>query len=221
MTSIKLSIPKLFRRGSLRDDERASIDSALRLLTAVNEIKPIKGASILDFGCGVKLVQALLESHYDFSKYVGVDVYRSMIEHLQSALKDDRFEFAALNFHNEMYNKKGDPMTGESRLPIRDSNFNILTMFSVITHMIPDDVVATLKIMRSYAAPDSKLIFSTFIDFQQEIDFVDTDPKKPLLRAVYRKEFLDELVQSSGWTIESFRKPIPQVIQHHYVCTPH
>ena len=218
--NIKLSIPKQFRRGSLRDDERASIDSALRLLSAVDEIKPLEGARILDFGCGVKLVQALLESEYEFKRYVGVDVYRGMIEYLQSEVTDDRFEFATLNFHNEMYNKSGTPMTAESQLPISDSSFEILTMFSVITHMVPDDVVATLKILRGYAAANSKLIFSTFIDFQQEQDFIDKIPNKPLLNAVYRKEFLDGLIRSSGWKIDSFNRPIPNVIQHHYVCSP-
>jgi hypothetical protein len=32
MSDVKLSVPKLFRRGSLQNDERASVDSALALL---------------------------------------------------------------------------------------------------------------------------------------------------------------------------------------------
>jgi hypothetical protein len=39
------------------------------------------GASdVLDFGCGVKFIQALVNCPQPVRRYVGVDVYREMIE---------------------------------------------------------------------------------------------------------------------------------------------
>jgi SAM-dependent methyltransferase len=219
-TEVKFPVPERFRRGNLRKDERASVDSAHALLAIVDRIAGLAGSRILDFGCGVKLVQALLEREYRQRKYVGVDVYGEMIEYLRSHVTDPRFEFAKLDFHNEMYNKQGERMTGASRLPIADDVFDIITMFSVITHMVPDDALATLKILRGYAAPASRLVFSTFIDPGQSQDFVDKVPDRPLLNAYYRKEFLDALVATAGWGIEAFHPPVEAVIQHHYVCRP-
>lgn len=217
---VKFSVPERFRRGSLRTDERASVDSAHELLGIVGGIVPVGGRKILDFGCGVKLVQALLEQDYGHVRYAGVDVYAEMIDYLRSHVNDPRFEFGTLNFHNAMYNKKGMPMTAESRLPIADDLFDIITMFSVITHMVPEDALATFRILRGYAAPGAKLIFSTFIDAAQTEDFIDKVPDRPLLNAFYRKEFLDGLIERGGWLIASFNKPVGSVIQHYYVCAP-
>jgi SAM-dependent methyltransferase len=218
--NVRFSVPERFRRGDLRKDEQGSVNSAHALLSIVDRVSPLAGSKILDFGCGVKLVQALLEKDYQHRKYVGVDVYRDMIEYLVSHVTDERFAFAALNFHNEMYNKHGERMTGVSRLPIAEEAFNTITMFSVITHMVPDDTLAALKVLRRYAAPTAKLIFSTFIDSEQRQDFVDKVPGQPLLNAYYRKVFLDELVQQAGWIVESFNRPIAGVVQHHYVLQP-
>lgn len=217
---VKLSIPLRFRRGLLRGDERASVDSALQLLACVNEIVPLAGRKLLDFGCGVKLVQGLHELDYQLCKYTGVDVYREMIEHLRSQVIDPRFEFAALDFHNAMYNKAGRPMTADERLPIADDRFDVITMFSVITHMAPADTAATLSILRGYAADDARLVFSTFIDPNQPEDFVDKIPDRPLLNAFYRRSFIEQLVADAGWRILSLNHPVAQLIHHHYVCSP-
>ncbi len=221
-SGIKLPVPLRFRRGSLRNDERASVDSALRLLELIQKIVPIDGARILDFGCGVKLVQGLMELDSPQEKYCGVDVYREMINYLADSVRDKRYEFATLSFQNEMYNKDGEKMTGTSRLPIREDTFkaNIITMFSVITHMIPDDALASLQILRGYASEDARLIFSSFINPNQQEDFIDKLPDRPLLNAIYRKEFLESLVKQAGWKIESFNSPIASVIQHYFVCSP-
>lgn len=217
--AVKFSVPIRFRRGSLRNDERASVESGLALVNLISKITPIDGTKILDFGCGVKLVQALLEGDFEHKKYVGVDVYREMIEFLSANVQDARFEFATLDFYNKMYNKQGARVSGDSKLPITDDVFDIVTMFSVVTHMEPEDTLATLKILRGYAAPTGILIFSAFIDPAQREDFLDKIPDKRLLNAVYRKDFLEGLIGKAGWKISSFNRPIASVIQHHYVCT--
>lgn len=218
---VKFSVPEKFRRGSLRHDERDSVDSAMKLLDLINKYAPIEGAKILDFGCGVKLVQGLIEKDNPHLKYTGVDVYEEMINYLTENCNYQSFEFKVLNFYNEMYNnKKGQKMTEESNLPIDPDKFDIITMFSVVTHLNPEDTLATLKILKKYAHSKTKLIFSTFVDENQKEDFIDKVPEKPLLKAYYRRSFLEDILTDSGWSILSLNKPIPRLIQHYYVCQP-
>jgi SAM-dependent methyltransferase len=218
---VKFSVPEKFRRGSLRHDERTSVDSAIKLLDLINSYASIKDAKILDFGCGVKLVQGLIEKGNPQLKYTGVDVYEEMISYLVANCPYKGFEFKVLNFYNEMYNnKKSQKMNEESNLPIDPDKFDIITMFSVVTHLNPEDTLATLKILRKYTHNKTKLIFSTFVDEDQKENFIDKVPEKPLLKAYYRKSFMEDLIANSGWSILSLNKPIPRLIQHYYVCQP-
>jgi hypothetical protein len=50
-------------------------------------------------------------------------------------------------------------------------------------------------------------------------DFVDDDPSRPLLRAMYSRSHALELVAGTGWTVESLNDPEPG-IQHFMICRP-
>jgi SAM-dependent methyltransferase len=219
-SGVKFPVPLRFRRGALRNDERASVNSAVRLLKLIDTIHPLEGARILDYGCGVKVVQGLLEIECRHKKYVGVDVYREMIDFLRTSVRDDRFSFASLDFHNAMYKNDGHRMTRDAKLPISDERFDILCMFSVITHMVPDDTAAALSILRRYAAPSATLILTAFFDPQQKEEFIDSVSGKPLLKAIYRKDYLERLIADASWTIRSANQGVPRVIQQYYVCSP-
>ncbi|MEO1039211.1 MAG: class I SAM-dependent methyltransferase [Pseudomonadota bacterium] len=220
MSDVKLPVPLKFRRGSLRENEAASVASGVKLVEMVQSIRPVDGASILDFGCGVKLAQALVEMNSPQTLYVGLDVYREMVEFLQDALSHDaRYRFVTVNFHNQMYNRDGEDMAFGDTMPIEKRDFDLMTMFSVITHMEPDDTRATLRRLRTHAGTDAHLIFSAFVRDQAQ-DFIDSDPDRPLLRAFYRREFLDQIIGQSGWSVESFNRPVAGLIQHHYICRP-
>jgi SAM-dependent methyltransferase len=166
----------------------------------------------------VKLVQGLAERDDPHKKYVGLDVHSGLIEFLRANCSPDKFEFATVDFYNKMYNRHGQKMAPGCRLPISDDTFDLLTMFSVITHMEPGDASAILNILGSYAHRDSKLLFSAFVDAQQEEEFVDKDPEKPLRHAYYRKDFLERIIAEAGWKIIEDRPRIRSVIQHHYIC---
>ena len=48
---------------------------------------------VLDFGCGVRFSHAIINSEYDIGGYCGVDVFRPMIDFLQSNVSDPRFSY--------------------------------------------------------------------------------------------------------------------------------
>ncbi|KUO56608.1 MAG: hypothetical protein APF80_02710 [Alphaproteobacteria bacterium BRH_c36] len=218
---VKLSIPLELRRGDLRHDEEASLWSAFEIMKLIERFKPVANSRWLDFGCGVKMAQALYEHDNPQDIYVGLDVFEAQIEHLKERLAGEpKFAFATVPFQNNMYNKQGEPMTSESVLPVPVQEYDLLTMFSVVTHMEPHHTSAILKILRKYAAPDARLVFSCFADENQEVPFYDEFPDKPLMHARYRKSALDEFISDAKWETVYYGEPIEKVIRSHYVCRP-
>lgn len=205
----------------LSRDEAVSVRTGLELLDLIGVRKPIAGARILDLGCGVKIAQALVERGSPQGLYVGLDVYREMVEFMQSALSHDpRYRFEVVDFHNEKYNQTGVRMDEFDGLPIGPLEFDILTMFSVVTHMVPEDTRDALTILRKYAAPDAVLIFSAFVGKAQAEAFVDVIPEKPLFQASFRQDVLEGIIAETGWSIEEHGAPIENLIQDFYVCRP-
>ena len=216
---IKLEIPKIFRRGSLQFRDMASVRSGINIVNYMDQYKPIKNAKILDFGCGVKIAQALRQLDDPQKKYYGLDLYSEMIEFLQGELSDNKkYEFAKVPFHNDMYNKDGTPMLPDSKLPIKDVKADIICMFSVITHMNPEDTFAILSLLKRYASKETRLIFSCFSLPNQKEDFIDEDPKRPLLRALYNRDFLVDIIGRAGWDIVEEKPRIPRVLNDNFIC---
>lgn len=218
---IRLPVPLKFRRGAHRRDPEKSLRSALDLLAWVDGHHPLAGARILDFGCGVKVAQALCQMDSPQALYVGLDLYAEMIDFIAAALADDdRYGFYTVPFANEMYNPGGEEMHPEATLPLGTQRFDTLLMFSVITHMTPADTAAVLAILRRYAAPDARLLFWAFADPDQAEAFRDDEPARPLLRAKYNRDFLERLIAGAGWEI-ALREPVGRAHRkERYVCRP-
>lgn len=250
MSELALHVPRQLRRGGRAADEADSVNSGyelIRLMCNKLGVASLKGKKVLDMGCGTKLVQAILTRELAVGRYVGCDVYRDMIEFLKDNVKDQRFEFHPLNFHNEMYNPDGEPLSAESLLPVHENDFDIICLFSVFTHLAPDDYSAMLKMLRRYIKPGGHLLYSLFVNELTESgygwmdrvlphiveklntdeelpiveprDFIDWVPGKPLLRASYSRRYALQLVEGTGWQVESLNDP-EEYIQHYMVCTP-
>jgi len=250
MTDLALHVPRELRRGHLAGDEADSVNSGyelIRLMCRKLGIPSLEGKKVLDMGCGTKLVQAILTRQLPVGHYVGCDVYAEMIEYLRANVDDPRFEFHPLSFHNEMYNPDGEPLSAESRLPLPESDFDIICLFSVFTHMAPHDYSAMLKVLRRYIRPGGHLLYSLYVNETTEggygfldrmlpyieaklktedkprsldpPDFVDWNPDKPLLQAIYSRRHALELIEGTGWQVKSLNDP-EEYIQHYMVCTP-
>jgi SAM-dependent methyltransferase len=50
--------------------------------------------------------------------------------------------------------------------------------------------------------------------------FKDLDPAQPLKWAVYSEHYARELIEGTGWKVQSLSPPMNAYIQHHFVCTP-
>lgn len=176
-------------------------------------------ADVLDVGCGVRFAQTFLNLDLPLGTYTGVDVYRPLIDFLRK-VSDSRFSFAHWDVHNAMYNPACPArMQKSSELPVTGA-YDLVWLFSVFTHLAPDDADAMLAILRRYVRPEGRLFFTAFIGDQVE-PFEDRDADQPLRLASYRESFLRELVTRNRWHIASFDpRDRERFIQHHLVCVP-
>jgi SAM-dependent methyltransferase len=131
--------------------------------------RDLDGVEILDVGCGTKIVKTLLDNALPVGRYVGVDVSDAVVDWLNANVSDHRFEFHHLDARNDLYNPTGMPLGEFQQLPVGENHFDLICLFSVFTHLAPDDYVAMLRLLRRHAKEDARLLFSLFI----------TDPAQP------------------------------------------
>ena len=221
---IRLPIPKPFRRGRLRDHERMSIESAVRNLKGIATRTGRANWStqrVLDFGCGVKISQALIQYDVDVRAYVGMDVHEGMIDCLKAAVNRPNFSYHRVPFQNANYNPLGVPMTEHSELPGGTDPYDLIVLQSVFTHFAPADFQAALHVLRRYTTADTLMLFTCFIDDEMATDFLDAVPDRPLLQAYYKETAIRKMLERSRWQTVSFHpKSKEYAMNPHFVCAP-
>lgn len=236
-----LSVPRHLRRGGRKHNEAKYIEDGrdlLAYLSGILSLNDLGHRRLLDMGCGTKFTEAILKYGIPVGKYVGIDVYSEMIEFLRENVRDSRFSFHHIDIHNEMYNPGGQRYGAETVLPIAGERFDIISLFSVFTHLAPADYVNMLHLMRTCIADEGRLVFSLFLDepsgtgygLIEDIvkdspwrpsgkPFFDAFPGKPLQWALYSREHALELIEGTGWKVERLLMP-NELVQHHFICQP-
>ena len=166
-----LHVPTEFCRnaGTAEDlgNEETSINTAVWLIDHMCQhlgVPDLDGLEVLDFGCGVRFAQAIVNRRLPVERYVGVDVYREMIEFLTANVSDPRLEFVHLDAHNALYNPAGRPLADVAATLSIAGQFDVICMFSVFTHLAPHDYAAVLQLLRRFVRPTGRLFFTLFID---------------------------------------------------------
>jgi SAM-dependent methyltransferase len=202
----KLRIPDEFRRGATR--EAASIESAVWLIEhmcSLLGLDDLGDTEILDVGCGIKFTRALIDRSLPVEKYVGIDVYREMIDFLRETVDDPRFEYFHIDVCNERYNPDGEVLSDDTRLPVGDRKFDVICLFSVFTHFAPHDYRSMLKVLRPYVKPDGRLFYTLYIDEITEGGYGLMDVMRARIRQDAPAERIAEALASGTGTIETFR----------------
>lgn len=171
---------------------------------------------------------------------MGVDVHARLTDFLRSNVTNPRFEFHHLDACNALYNPQGAPFTDATRLPLDGRRFDDICLFSVFTHLAPDDYRTMLRVLRPHVRPGGKLLCSLFVDrptaggygitntllgggaarVEDAVPpYRDLDPARPLLYAVYSEAHARELIEGTGWRVVRLNDPGPYV-QHSFLCEP-
>lgn len=216
-------VPKEYRRGKLGGDERKSIESAvnnIKRIATLTELNDWSNLNILDYGCGVKFTQALLQHNIKVQNYVGMDVFKEMIQYLNGNVKRQNFHYYSVPFRNERYNKSGTEFFSNIGLPGNFKTYDLIILQSVFTHFNPNDFLTLLHVLKKYTTKDTRMVFTCFIDNNMEHDYLDTVPDKPLLKAFYKESFIRSMLEESNWKVISLNPPSFQMA-YQFTCEPY
>src|SRR6185503_5414527 len=123
----------------------------------------------------------------------GVDCFRDMIEFLVGAVHDPRFAYHHFDMRHPLYNPTGAvPLGPDARLPLPENHFDVVSMFSVMTHQSPEDAHHILSLLRRYVRPNGQLFFTCFLDADIP-SFEDRSPERNGGRCCYNPAFLEEI----------------------------
>ena len=182
-------------------------------------LETLAESRLLDFGCGVRFSQAILNRKIAIGSYTGVDCFDEMIDFLRAAVRDPRFSYIFLDARHPLYNPQGAPLSRDTQLPLPLRGFDIVSLFSVITHQHPQDAAAILTMLQRYTAADGRLFFTYFAD-EQIAEFEDRSPDKNGGICFYNPDYLARLVEGCGWRIVGRASGEAPLIGASFVCAP-
>jgi len=218
-----LVVPPRFNRNSATVSALMPPEQAgLRLLERMRQQLGVDGYAnrrVLDFGCGARFSQAIVNAGFTIGQYVGIDNCRQLVDFLDANVRDPRLSYHFLDAHHPLYNPAGVPLSAATRLPLADAAFDIACMFSVITHQYPEDSRAIFTLLRRHVAPGGHLFFTCFLD-DTVATFEDRSPDRNGGYCVYNPAFLADLVAGCGWRFVTSAPPDGPLIAHAFVYRP-
>jgi len=117
--------------------------------------------SIVDIGCGVgRLPIGIIARRAPFSHYLGIDVDSVRIAWCRKYLsaQDPRLHFQVMDMHNARYNPLGrEPL----KLDLPPSSIDIVYLYSVFSHLVEEDSIAYLSLIRRLLRRDGGVCFAT------------------------------------------------------------
>ena len=218
-------VPEQFIRNAKNVQELGpAADTGLSLLRYMCErigVPDLGGLDVLDFGCGTRFADTILNRDVAVKSYVGIDVSKPMIDFLSATVSDPRLSFLHLNAWNPTYNNEGEPMTPATVLPVGDSTFDVACMFSVITHQLPADAHSIFTVLRGRVRPNGWLFFSACLE-DGDFGYRERTPERPTELSIYTPTLTKTLLQSAGWRIVSVEPPNPKglPILDSILCVP-
>ncbi len=167
----KKDFPPLHLRryvGPLRTFEMSGAEFMVHLQTICN-LQPRE--RVFDIGCGCGLMALHLLDFLDSQGgYAGVDVHKPSVTWCQRNIGDryQNFEFAHIDFQNDVYNSRGVDRSSNFAFPFADQTFDCILLKSVFTHMRPEAVDCYLKEAARLLAPRGHCLATFFLLNEQQ-----------------------------------------------------
>jgi SAM-dependent methyltransferase len=120
-------------------------------LDIISRYRPLKGADVIDIGCGIgRLVRYLVKE--PVNSYLGTDILPEIIQHARdkaasAGRKDFRFEIVS-----------------DCLIPAEDSGADLICAFSVITHLLDNEMFGYFREIGRVLRPGGVATLS-FLDF--------------------------------------------------------
>ncbi|MFP5240492.1 MAG: methyltransferase domain-containing protein [Acidobacteriota bacterium] len=165
---------------------------------------PLEQMDLLDYGCGSRFADAIVNLDIPIKSYTGVDVKADMVEFLDANVRDERLSFHYMDAFSYVYNKAAPPLDIDSTLPeaLSGRRFGVISMFSVLTHQTPENALYILTMLRRYVADAGMLFFTANIEGSIEF-YAEKNRNVPTGASMYSLELLAKLLRMAGWRVSS------------------
>lgn len=139
---------------------RLLLDQLVRL----GQLQPHE--QVLDVGSGIGRVAAPLTTYLNQQgSYEGFDIVKSGVawcnQHI--AAKYPNFRFLHIDLKNDLYNLSTQQEAKAFIFPYDDERFDLVFLFSVFTHMMPEDVAQYLKQIARVLKPGGRCLATFFV----------------------------------------------------------
>lgn len=137
----------------------------------------LDGFRIGDIGCGDgNLAVQFIENHPE-AEYIGMDIQKNRIDALNKRFDSENYQFEHVDVYNGRYNPSGDLSPESFDFPFPDDHFDLITLRSVFTHMLPGEIENYLSEIDRVLADDGVVWTTWFLI----LDESDKDPEGKLL----------------------------------------
>jgi len=201
-----------FGGKNFNDDADFVITAEKEALRLIDDFGLTKESTLLEIGCGTgRLPIGIMRTIGKVKTYEGIDVSDAAIDWCKRHIEQDHpeFQFTLIDVKNDRYNPEGSDISEEFRLPIDDTQFDIVYLYSVFSHMELEDCKAYLKEFARVLKPGGKVFLTTFIeedvpDFEVNPKDYRTDWKGALHCVRFDKKFFENLITEYGFQIDTF-----------------
>jgi SAM-dependent methyltransferase len=193
-----------------------SLDSFRVLLHLTNLASDSR---VLDVGCGLGRVAMPLTRYLVDGTYDGVDIMADVVEDSRNRISTrfPNFRFHHVDVYSGRYNKNANAQAQKLSFDFPDEEFDVVFLFSVFSHMFPDDVRAYLKEFHRLLRPGGMVLATFFLlteraeariragegrfSFAHSYGSVRVnDAQIPESAVAYSPALVDELIDESGLT---------------------
>jgi cyclopropane fatty-acyl-phospholipid synthase-like methyltransferase len=168
-------------------------------------------SSLLDWGCGAgRLAVGVAERFGSIGLYHGVDVQKSLITWADRNIgRRPGFRFTWVDLANERYNPQGRP---DRSIPAETGAYDILYAYSVLSHMLSEDLAGYLAEFRRVLKPGGTAWFTAFVEANVPDETENPVGYGPLkwdgrLHCVrFSRGYFEAIMQKAGLTISDFEQ---------------
>jgi len=138
------------------------------------DLKP--NEKILDVGCGIGQKTIPLTKYLDETgRYEGFDIIKSEINWCKKSISTryPNFHFQQADVFNKCYNPKGKYKASEFRFPFEDASFDLVTLGSVFTHMLPEDLENYLSEITRVLKKGGRCLITFFLSNKESLELIN------------------------------------------------